>query len=67
MITFLFLCLLQHCGDDRHRFVDCDFSFNINTVVPFLENVIWTHKWIAIPILLSFPVMIVLAAIPEII
>jgi hypothetical protein len=58
--------LLQHCGDDRGRFLDCSFSFNINAVVPFLERVIWTHKWIAIPLLLCLPIMIALAVIPEI-
>lgn len=58
--------LLQHCGDERERFLECSFSFNINTVIPFLEELVWTHKWIALPVLFSVPIMTALAIVPEI-
>lgn len=57
--------LLKHCGDDKGRFYNCTFDFDISAVLPPLQSFAWQHKWFALPVLLLGPLMVGLAVVPE--
>lgn len=59
--------LLQHCGDDQERFVDCQYDYNIMAIFPGLWSMFLSRKWIILPICSLIALSIALAIIPEIV
>lgn len=59
--------ILKHCGDHRYRFIDCNYSFNFDVLIPSLTNILWEHRYILFPILTIISLMITLAILPEIV
>lgn len=59
--------ILEHCGDHRHRFLGCHFSFHFNALIPSLLDLLWEQKWIIIPFMTIISLMVTLAIVPEIV
>jgi hypothetical protein len=60
------LChLINHCGDDYDRFVQCSSTFDLKAIVPHLVSYLYSHTWILVPFVFMFIMMLALAIIPE--
>jgi len=59
--------LLEHCGDPRGRFTSCEFKFDISALLPSILQIVYKHKLIIVPVLLSIPAVVLLAVVPELI
>lgn len=57
--------LLKHCGDEQNRFSDCEFSFNINAILPSVIALVMQHRWLFLPPTILGGLMVGLAIIPE--
>lgn len=59
--------LLEHCGDHRHRFLGCQYSFHFDALLPSLKGLLWEQRWILFPILAVVTLMVTFAIVPEIV
>lgn len=57
--------LLTHCGDPRHRFIQCSSNFDLSVVAPSIMSFIWNHKYITGPIITLFFLFLLMAILPE--
>ena len=58
--------ILEHCGDDKLRFVGCRYDFDWKVLLPTLSSFVWTNRWIFFPVAFTLFITITLAIIPEI-
>lgn len=58
--------ILEHCGDRRHRFSSCEFTYDITAILPTILSLSNSHLVILLTTLLLGPVTIALAVIPDI-
>lgn len=57
--------LLQHCGDDKGRFVGCEYDFDLAAISPGVVSFLRSHSWVILPILLLVIMFLVIAIVPE--
>merc|ERR1711991_1130497 len=57
--------ILQHCGDSRGRFYQCEYSFDLSSIYPTMLSFMLSHGFIFVPGFLLLLVVILLAVIPE--
>ena len=59
--------LLKHCGDQRNRFDECEFSYDLGSVflLPALRTWAWERRLLLLPLILLGPMVIALAVLPD--
>lgn len=57
--------LLKHCGDNRRRFSDCAFSYDLRSLL-HIPELAWGKRWLLLlPAILLGPLVLGLTVLPE--